>query len=210
MPCFQMRGRPRNRLFPPSHANPRMTPLTRVVSAALLLAAASTVAAQPSSPPRRGGRPAGVGITPSAEFRGRAGPVAATADFLLAHTGELSLTDAQVVRLAGIARRTEARRKALATRLDSARAERPAAGDSAGGRGRRPPAAPPPELQQARDQMRADVRDAIAVLTPDQQAAAWMIVAGAPALGDRVGPITRPPGPRDVPRRPRGGDGTDR
>jgi hypothetical protein len=29
-----------------------------------------------------------------------------------------------------------------------------------------------------RDRIRADVRDAIAVLTPDQQATAWMMIAG--------------------------------
>jgi hypothetical protein len=160
------------------------------------------------------------------------GPVAATADFLLAHTGDLALTDAQVVRLAAISRRTDARRKAMMARLDSARAAaRPAPGDSAGPRGRGPrlPVPDAAELRQAHDQMHADVRDAIAVLTPDQQATAWMMVAGGPppggsALGmgpggpmgprrrggppgaadsgvDR-GPISRPPAPRDVPRRP--------
>src|SRR5438552_17012766 len=43
------------------------------------------------------------------------------AEFLLAHTGELQLTDAQVVRLAAIARRTEARRNAMRTSLESIR-----------------------------------------------------------------------------------------
>jgi hypothetical protein len=155
-----------------------------------------------------------MGMMPGGPGRGpTAGPVAATADFLLAHTGDLTLTDAQVVRLAAISRRTDARRKAMIARLDSARAAaRPAPGDSAGPRGRGPRPAMPDatELRQARDQLHADVRDAIAVLTPDQQATAWMMVAGGPppggpALGgpgaDR-GPISRPPAPRDVPRRP--------
>ena len=154
-----------------------------------------------------------------------AGPVGATADFLLAHTGDLGLTDAQVVRLAAISRRTEARRTAMASRMDSARAAgRPAPGDSAAGtRARRPGGPPPAELQQMRDQMHAEVRDAIAVLTADQQATAWMMVAGGGPLGgmpggpmgagdgrgradagappDR-GATSRPPAPRDVPRRP--------
>jgi hypothetical protein len=157
------------------------------------------------------GGPGGFGRGPAG------GPVAATADFLLAHTGDLALTDAQVVRLAAISRRTDARRKTMMARLDSTRAAaRPAPGDSAGprGRGPRPPLPDAAESRQARDQLHADVRDAIAVLTPDQQATAWMMVAGGlppggPALGARPGgpgadrgPISRPPAPRDVPRRP--------
>ena len=169
--------------------------------------------------------PGGMGGGPGAS------PVGATADFLLAHTGDLALTDAQVVRLAAISRRTDARRKALAARMDSARsAERPAPEDSAGRRGARGPGGPPPaELQKLRDQMRVDVRDAISVLTADQQVTAWMMIAGGGPLGGRpggwVGPgrppgrgdsgdgppdrgaISRPPPARDVPQRP---DDTDR
>jgi hypothetical protein len=140
--------------------------------------------------------------------RDGASPIGATADFILAHTGDLALTDAQVVRLAAVSRRTAARRKAFAARMDSAlAAARPAPGDSSRGpgRGRRPPGPSATELQQARDQMHTDVRDAIAVLTPDQQATAWMMIAGGPALGPIPrGPISRPPAPRDVPRRPEG------
>ena len=158
--------------------------------------------------------------------RGSASPVGATADFLLAHTGDLALTDAQVVRLAAISRRTEARRKTMAARIDSARtANRPQPGDSGGpGRGRRPDGPPPADMQQMREQLRTDVRDAISVLTADQQASAWMMIAGGGALGPRPdggmgggagpgrpdggdtprdrGAISRPPAPRDVPRRP--------
>jgi hypothetical protein len=195
----------------------------------LFLAAATLGAQRPGGPPPgAGGRPA-FGMM-AAAGRGGASPVGATADFLLAHTGDLALTDAQVVRLAAISRRTEARRKALVARMDSARAAaRPAPGDSAGPGGRRRgPAGPPPAaLQQARDQMHADVRDAIAVLTPDQQATAWLMIAGGPALGGMArgptgpppgrgmedeqqqsnrGSISRPPAPRDVPRRPEGGE----
>jgi hypothetical protein len=160
------------------------------------------------------------------------GPVGATADFLLAHTGDLALTDAQVVRLAAISRRTDARRKTMMARMDSARASaRPAPGDSTGprGRGPRPPLPDEAQMRQAREQIHADIRDAIAVLTPDQQATAWMMVAGGPPPGARAlggprgpmgrprgagspddaadrnldrGPISRPPPARDVPRRP--------
>ena len=187
----------------------------------MLVVASTSIGAQPPGGGRGpGGRPgfAMMGGSPGG------GPIGATADFLLAHTGDLSLTDAQVVRLAAISRRTDARRKTMMARMDSARAAaRPAPGDSTSPRGRGPRPAPPPsaELQRAREQMHADVRDAIAVLTPDQQATAWMMIAGGPALGmgplgparddvrqrtDR-GSISRPPAPRDVPRRP---DGTER
>jgi hypothetical protein len=209
-----------------------MHTFTRAAGLTMFLAAATLGAQQPGAPPPGvGGRPA-FGLMAGVPGRGGASPVGATADFLLAHTGDLALTDAQVVRLAAISRRTEARRKALAARMDSApAAARPAPGDSAGPGGRRRgPAGPPPAaLQQARDrrdQMHADVRDAIAVLTPDQQANAWMMVAGGPALGGMprgpMGPppgrmedgqqqfnrgsISRPPAPRDVPRRPEGGE----
>lgn len=195
-----------------------------------LFLAAVTVEAQEAGglPPGRG-RPA-FGMIAGMPGRGGASPIGATADFLLAHTGDLALSDAQVVRLAAISRRTEARRKALVARMDSARAAaRPAPGDSAGpGARRRGPAGPPPaELQRARDQIHTDVRDAIAVLTPDQQANAWMMIAGGPPLGGTFGgpmgsppgrgmdegqqpsnrgPISRPPAPRDVPHRPDGGE----
>jgi hypothetical protein len=163
---------------------------------------------------------------------GGGNPIGATSDFLLAHTGDLALTDAQVVRLAAISRRADTRRKAALARMDSAmRAPRPAPGDSAGRRRFTPPSAD--RMQQSRDQLHNDIRDAIAVLTPDQQASAWMMIAARPALGARPpmamgrrfggggrapdgaqrerGPISRPPAPRDVPRRPNsdGGDRTE-
>ena len=206
-----------------------MPTFARAVGMTLFLAAATVEAQQPGGPPPGGGRPA-FGMMAGVPFRGGASPIAATADFLLAHTGDLALTDAQVVRLAAISRRTEARRKAMMARMDSARAAaRPAPGDSAGPGGRRRgPAGPPPaELQRARDQVHTDVRDAIAVLTPDQQANAWMMIAGGPPLGGMFrgptgpspgrgmgegqqqsnrGSISRPPAPRDVPRPPEGGE----
>ena len=190
----------------------------------------AALAAQPSPGPggRGGGRPAFADGTPGRP----ASPIGATADFLLAHTGDLALTDAQVVKLAAISRRTDARHKAMEARFDSARAaNRPAPGDTA--RPRRGAGPPPEDLQRTRDQARADVRDAIAVLTADQQAAAWMMIAGGggPPLGAAFAgpmghgrergfgeggepgagrqPIDRPPLPRDVPRRPEGSDRTE-
>ena len=102
------------------------------------------------------------------------------AQFLLSQTGELKLTDAQVTRLAAIARRSAERRRALRTQMDSLRLQRM--------RGERPDSAARARMRQQADQMRpqmerlreqsqADRRDAIAVLTPDQQAQAWERVA---------------------------------
>ena len=206
-----------------------MHTLARAVGMTLFLAVATVEAQQPGELRPGGGRPA-FGMMARVPGPGGASPIAATADFLLAHTGDLALTDAQVVRLAAISRRTEARRKAQMARMDSVRAAaRPAPGDSAGPGGRRRgPAGPPPaEMQRAREQLHTDVRDAIAVLTPDQQANAWMMIAGGPPLGGMFGgpmgpppgrgmgqgqqqsnrgSISRPPAPRDVPRRPEGGE----
>ena len=102
------------------------------------------------------------------------------AEFLLSQTGELKLTDAQVTRLAAIARRSVDRRRALRLRMDSLRPERR--------QGTRPDSASRermrerfdqmrPALDQLREQSQADRRDAIAVLSPDQQAQAWERIA---------------------------------
>ena len=199
-----------------------LRPFTHALGVIFGIVLAASASAQPGSP-SGGGRP--VPAMREGMGRGAGGPVGATADFLLAHTGDLGLTDAQVVRLAAISRRTQARRAAMAARLDSARAAaRSAPGDTMPGRGRGPAPPPPAEVRQMRDQMHADVRDAIAVLTADQQATAWMMVAGGGPLGGGAGgpmgpgggpgrandsggapdrgAISRPPAPRDVPRRP--------
>lgn len=109
------------------------------------------------------------------------------ADWFLAHTGELQLTDAQVTRLAAIARRTETRRRALRATMDSAMMARRTAPDDAARR--TPPdaqamAAMQQRMQQQRDQDRTDLRDALATLTADQQATAWMMVSGPGRVGD--------------------------
>jgi len=117
---------------------------------------------------------------PPAQGGPMSGPLANTAEFLLSQTGELRLTDAQVTRLAAIARRSAERRRTMRERLDSLRPERSP--------GMRPDSATRaqmrkraeqmrPQLERLREQVQADRRDAIAVLTPDQQAQAWERVA---------------------------------
>src|SRR5437764_13957062 len=76
----------------------------------LSFAAAAALSAQnPGGPP-----PGPIGPPPD-------GGASAGAQFMLGHTGELDLTDAQVVRLAAIARRSEARRRSMRAEMDSAR-----------------------------------------------------------------------------------------
>lgn len=111
--------------------------------------------------------------------RPAAGRGAPGAEMFLARTGELGLTDAQVTRLAAIARRSAARRQATRASFDSIRTRfgpdnRP---DSAARRqlAQRMRA----DMERIREQEHADRRDAIAVLTADQQARAWEMRGGA-------------------------------
>jgi len=129
--------------------------------ALLSFAVATTAAAQgPASPVAPAARGAGVPAT----------------KLLLSHTGELELTDAQIVRLAAIERRSHARRKALRAAMDSAgRRFAGQPGDSVARRQFRQRMQA--DLQRAQEQARVDQRDAIAVLTPDQQARAWELVS---------------------------------
>jgi hypothetical protein len=161
-----------------------------------MLAAATALDAQqapPAPPPGGGGGPGG--------------PIGNTAAFLLANTGALKLTDAQVVRLAAIARRTNDRERALRATMDSARGARERAPRDSGARNQRRSAdfsALQPALERMREQTRIDRRDAIAVLTPDQQAEAWELVAmrgAGPAFARRgmangFGPRRDGPGTR--------------
>jgi LTXXQ motif family protein len=105
------------------------------------------------------------------------------ASMLLAHTGDFKLTDQQVTRLAAITRRTAERRTAMRASADSMRSSRsaPPAGQDAQRR-QGPPPAMLAQMQKMRDQSHADLRDAIAVLTVDQQAMGWEMMArrGAP------------------------------
>ena len=149
-----------------------------------VVALAATAAVVGAQGPRRGFGPGPMpgprgGMGAGAGQRG-AGPAQDPAEFLLSHTGEFKLTDAQVTRLAAIARRSADRRSAMRTQLDSMR--------SNFARGGRPDSAARAQMRQRFDQMRpqmdrmreqslTDRRDAIAVLTPDQQAQAWERIA---------------------------------
>jgi hypothetical protein len=125
------------------------------------------------------------------------GPMAGgppAAKLLLSNTGELGLTDQQVVRLAAIARRAEARRASIRAAMDSART-RFTPGDTAGRRqfATRMRA----EAERAQEQNRVDQRDAIAVLNADQQAKAWSMVANR-GRGMRGAPGRAMRGPRPM------------
>jgi hypothetical protein len=136
------------------------------------------------------------------------GPGGDVASFLLAHTGELKLSDQQVTRLAGIARRSADRRQAAMRSMDSLMARGPRRDSAERGR-----FAPSPELrataERLRDQRHSDLRDALGVLTPDQQATAWELSAmrgGARmARGPMPGAFGRRGGPGAPGARFRGG-----
>lgn len=153
-----------------------------LLALAVLALAAAPLAAQnpppmgaPGDGPMAGGPPPGPPM----------GPPPPAADLLLGHTGELKLSDPQVVRLAAISRRAAERRESL----------RPAAGQ-------RPDAARMRQQhEQMRDQDRADLRDALAVLTPDQQARAWEMMS---MRHDPGGPPPRDDHGAPPPPRPRG------
>ncbi|MES2177674.1 MAG: hypothetical protein V4550_07385 [Gemmatimonadota bacterium] len=149
---------------------------------AAALAAGPVLAAQPA--PGQGPPPNGRGMGPG---RPGPGPGPGFASVLLARTGELKLTDQQVTRLAGIARQASERHKANQVALDSllnqdarARADRP----------EDRPAGPPPAaralLDRVRTQEHNDLRDALAILTPEQLATAFELSRGGP--GGRPGP----------------------
>ena len=183
-----------------------------LLSAMLLCAVSSSASAQAPGP--IGGAP---------PFAARGGDALEnTADFLLAHTGELRLSDNQVTRLAAISRRAADRRRTV---RDSLTALRPTGGPPVRARGDSAARAQRmqqrtqqaermrPLMDRAREQATTDRRDAIATLTPEQQAQAWELVArggrGAPfgprfAMRGRGGgtPMRRMPG--------RGGDGGTR
>ncbi|MEO8336397.1 MAG: Spy/CpxP family protein refolding chaperone [bacterium] len=93
----------------------------------------------------------------------------------LAQTGELKLSDQQVTRLAAIARRSAEHRQVLRASLDSMRPARfgpPGTQRDSVRRQGLPPAALTLATRM-RDQAHLDLRDALAVLTPDQLATAW-------------------------------------
>ena len=101
------------------------------------------------------------------------------ASMFLAHTGELQLTDAQVTRLAAIARRAESREKAIRVRMDSAMVRaRPEAGQDGMGEGMmmvRMRMFMPTEAEQRAQH--EDDREAMSIPTPDQLATAWELMS---------------------------------
>ena len=135
------------------------------------------------------------------------------ASMLLAHTGEFKLTDGQVTRLAAIARRTADRRKTMMASMDSLRRAHDAARASGTDVREEPSPAMRAQFDRMREQGRADLRDAITILTPEQQAQGWEMMAmhaaggqgmrGAPGMsgpaGDRGGNQGGPPPGRHGP-----------
>ena len=142
--------------------------MTRLVLALALVGVAALAPASPAQQP--GGPPmGGMGMAPG-------GP----ASMLLAHTGDLKLSDAQVTRLAAIARRASDRHMAMqaAVRnsMDSMQKAMEATPPAANGprpRMMMPPAGARAQMERARQSDHDDLRDALAVLTPDQQATAF-------------------------------------
>jgi hypothetical protein len=164
----------------------------RVASLALALA----VSLLPMSAHAQRGRDAGSGGRPGAG-----------AEFFLARTGELRLTDAQVVRLAAIARRSADRRRATRASMDSLAARRGARRDSADRALRtREMEQLRARFERERDASRGDLRDALAVLSPDQQAMAWEMTSrrGPGGRAARGGPFRRDGGPARERRSQRG------
>lgn len=164
--------------------------MKRTILPAILAAAVALplAAQQPDGPPRDGmpGRGPMGGDGPGMMMMMAArGPMPAASDMLLAHTGDLKLTDAQVLRLAAISRRAADRREQLHAQME-ARMRRVPEGATA-------PPADRQQMMQAMEQehtaAQADLRDALAVLTPDQQARAWeMMMAMHHAGMERGGP----------------------
>jgi hypothetical protein len=134
---------------------------------------------------------------------GPGGPSGRGAEFFLSRTGELRLTDAQVLRLAAIARRSAERRRAMRSTMDSLGGRRAVRGDSAARAARMGDMEQVrARLEREREQARTDMRDALAVLTTEQQAMAWeMTGRGGPGGRAARGGFRRDGGPgRD--RRP--------
>jgi len=121
----------------------------------------------------------------------REGPAPDPAAMLLAATGRLHLTDAQVVRLAAITRRAEERHAAMRTSMQAAHAgagQRQAPSEAGMQRMHQ-------QMEQMHQQARADLRDALAVLNPDQQAMAFEMAAMHHARGPGGGPGQHRMGP---------------
>ncbi len=169
-----------------------MRSFSRFTSVVCGLALAPVLAAQQPAPPPGMRGPMrqmdpGPGAGPGADG---GGPVGNAPGFLLGHTGELRLTDAQVVKLAAIARRADDRHRAMRASMDSmapmAPEGMPMRPDSANrAQMARRFSQMEPAMRKMMDAGRTELRDAIAVLTPDQQAQAWEMVARSARGGGR-------------------------
>ena len=164
--------------------------------ALLFIGTATAAAAQAPGPPPGGPTPnrpsMGGEMGPGPMGPPQMGMSPPAAKMLLANSAELDLTDAQIMKLAGIARRAEARRRATRAAMDSAGMRFRQPGDSLARHqfGERMRA----DMEKMRDQMKTDQRDAIATLTADQQAKAWEMISnrGMRARG-RMGAQDRMP-----------------
>ncbi len=128
------------------------------------LCAAALAAALPLAAPIAGAQMPGHGHGPAVTF-------------LLSNTGQLQLTDQEVVKLAAIARRAADRHKAMRASLDSLRMQLRGQSDSGMRRHEGPPTQLRAAMEKEREANHTDLRDALAVLTPDQQATAWELVS---------------------------------
>ena len=177
-----------------------MSNFRMVLLAAGIAAAAPALQAQPPvrQGPPQGGQPGGMRsggpgmMGPQAPAGPEMGPPGGpdAASMLLAHTGDLKLTDAQVTKLAAIARRAADRRKSMMSTMDSLRAKNPPPVGAAPEPRQGPPPAALAHMEKMRDAAHVDLRDAITVLTPEQQAQGWEMMArgahgGPPGAGRR-------------------------
>ena len=109
------------------------------------------------------------------------------ASMFLGSAGQLQLSDSQVTRLAAIARRSASRREAMRARMDSAMMTAHARMGTAmhdGADGGAMMMVSMPMLSSAdRASQHADDRDAFAVLTADQLATAWELMASHHPMG---------------------------
>jgi hypothetical protein len=111
------------------------------------------------------------------------------ASMFLGAAGQLQLSDSQVTRLATIARRSASRREAMKARMDSAMMAAharvgSAMHDGADGGAMMMMMMSMPMLSSAdRAAQHTDDRDAFAILTPDQLATAWELMASHHPLG---------------------------
>jgi hypothetical protein len=171
--------------FTPHHFVIRHSMSRIVTTLALAGALALGATAQAQQAPRPMGPPMG-GAPNGIMMDGPGmGPGGGAASMLLAHTGDFKLSDAQVTRLAAIARRTSDRQRAMRASMDSMRSNVSApAAPAPGGEVRMGPTpAMRAMAERMREQEHADLRDAIAVLTPDQQAQGWEMMARQGARG---------------------------